>query len=82
MTTERQAWKAKTREIRERFTAERKALGINQRELAARMGVNQSSISDLETRDVDPLVSTIYRWAAALGYNTHITFEYEEPEPE
>src|ERR1700731_239073 len=44
----------------------REALGKTQSELAAALGMTQSEVSRLESRD-DVLVSTLARYAAALG---------------
>lgn len=57
-----------TREMRHYLTRRREALGLSQRQLAAKLGTQQSAVSDLESgRNPDPQVSTVRRWADALG---------------
>lgn len=47
----------------------RKALGLTQVELAERLGISQASVSQLESeaRDGDPQLSSLERYAKALG---------------
>lgn len=45
----------------------RKSLGLNQAELAEIMGVTQQAISKFERMDSDPRLSTIRRYAIAVG---------------
>ncbi len=45
----------------------RKAVGISQRELARRAGTSQPAIARLERGEVDPKLSTLERFAAAIG---------------
>ena len=47
-------------------TARRKA-GLSQTELAARMGTSQSAVARLESGDADVRLSTLERYAGALG---------------
>jgi len=42
-------------------------LGLTQRDLADALGVQQSSISDWESGTVVPRLTTLHRWAEALG---------------
>lgn len=57
-----------TKEIRHYMTRRREALGLSQRALAAKMRTTQSAVSDLESgRNRNPVVSTVGRWAEALG---------------
>lgn len=52
----------------------RKACRMTQKELAAKMGVSQKRISDLENGDVDVMqVDTLRRYIAALGGMLEIT---------
>jgi transcriptional regulator with XRE-family HTH domain len=50
----------------ELFTA-RQESGLSQTEIAARMGTSQSAVARLERGDVDARLSTLERYAAALG---------------
>ena len=45
----------------------RKKLGLSQGELAAQMGVTQPTVSAFESMDSDPKLSTVRRYAKALG---------------
>jgi len=45
----------------------RAAAGISQRELARRMGTSQPAVARLERGEVDPKLSTLQRFAAAIG---------------
>ncbi|MGB7052498.1 MAG: helix-turn-helix transcriptional regulator [Acidimicrobiales bacterium] len=58
-------------ERRRALTAElvegRRALGLSQTEVAARMGTSQSAVARLESGSGDVRLSTVERYAAALG---------------
>ncbi len=41
--------------------------GLNQRELGERMGVTQQAVSKIESLEADPRLSTIRRYANAVG---------------
>jgi predicted transcriptional regulator len=43
-------------------------LGLSQTEVAARMGTSQSAVARLESGDADVRLSTLERYAAALGH--------------
>jgi transcriptional regulator with XRE-family HTH domain len=43
------------------------ALGLSQTEVAARMGTSQSSVARLESGALDVRLSTLERYAAAVG---------------
>jgi transcriptional regulator with XRE-family HTH domain len=45
----------------------RRSSGLTQAEVANRMGTTQSAISDLERTAVDPHVTTLQRYARAVG---------------
>ena len=45
----------------------RRALGMSQAEVAARMATTQSAVARLEAGAVDARLSTLHRYAAALG---------------
>ena len=49
------------------LTAQRRSAGLSQTEIAARMGTSQSAVARLETGDADVRVSTLERYAAAIG---------------
>jgi predicted transcriptional regulator len=58
-------------EGRERLLAglvvQRRTLGLSQTEVAARMGTSQSAVARIEAGPADLRVSTLERYAAALG---------------
>ncbi len=55
-------------ELLDALVEKRTELGVSGRELASRMETSQPSIARLESGDVDPRLSTVQRYAAALGY--------------
>jgi DNA-binding XRE family transcriptional regulator len=58
---------AERRQLVADLTAHRRAAGLSQTEVAARMGTSQSAVARLETGDADVRVSTLERYAAAIG---------------
>ena len=57
----------------------RRSLGLSQTEVAARMGTSQSAVARLETGTSDVLMSTVDRYASALG--RRLQWSLETPEP-
>ena len=55
------------RALADALTATRLELGLSQTEVAARMGTSQSAVARLESGDADIRLSTLERYAAALG---------------
>jgi transcriptional regulator with XRE-family HTH domain len=49
------------------LAAGRKALGLSQTAVAARMGTSQSAVARLEAGDGDVRLSSLERYAAAIG---------------
>lgn len=49
------------------LTEGRVSLGLSQTEVAARMGTSQSAVARLESGDADVRLSTLERYADALG---------------
>ena len=47
----------------------RLSLGLSQTEVAARMGTSQSAVARLEAGQSDVRLSTLERYAAAVGYS-------------
>lgn len=58
---------ARRRSLTEALTLRRTELGLSQTQVAARMGTSQSAVARLESGDADVRLSTIERYAAALG---------------
>lgn len=55
------------RELLRALTAKRVQLGLTQRAVAVRMKTSQAAVARLERGEVDPKLSTIERFAAAVG---------------
>ena len=58
---------ARRRELIEELVRARQESELSQTEIAARMGTSQSAVARLESGDLDARLSTIERYAAALG---------------
>ena len=58
---------ARRRELAESLVARRREIGLSQTVVAARMGTSQSAVARLESGDADVRLSTLERYAAALG---------------
>jgi predicted transcriptional regulator len=57
----------RTRQLVRALTERRRAMGISQTLIAARMGTSQSALARLEAGGSDPRLSTLERYALALG---------------
>jgi DNA-binding XRE family transcriptional regulator len=57
----------RTRQLVRALTERRRAMGISQTMVAARMGTSQSALARLEAGGSDPRLSTLERYARALG---------------
>jgi transcriptional regulator with XRE-family HTH domain len=55
------------RALTDKLVARRLSLGLSQTEVAARMRTSQSAVARLESGDADIRLSTLERYAAALG---------------
>jgi transcriptional regulator with XRE-family HTH domain len=55
------------RDLAADLVATRQELGLSQTEVAARMRTSQSAVARLESGDADVKLSTLERYAAALG---------------
>jgi len=58
---------ASRRALAEELVTRRRELGLSQTQVAARMGTSQSAVARLETGRGDIRLSTLERYAAALG---------------
>jgi ribosome-binding protein aMBF1 (putative translation factor) len=58
-------------DLAEQLVARRTKLGLTQTEVAARMGTSQSAVARIESGDADVRLSTVERYAAALGHELH-----------
>ena len=64
-----------------RLRAQRELLGLSLRELARRIGVSASLISQIERDKVNPSVSTLYALVRELGLGMGDLFSTSEPAP-
>jgi predicted transcriptional regulator len=55
------------RELTRALTAQRVSLGLTQTDVAARMGTSQSAVARIEAGALDVRMSTIERYADAVG---------------
>lgn len=58
---------ASRRALAAELVARRRILGLSQTQVAARMGTSQSAVARIETGHADVRLSTLERYAAALG---------------
>ena len=58
---------ARRRGLIEELVRARRESELSQTEIAARMGTSQSAVARLESGDLDARLSTLERYAAALG---------------
>ena len=70
---------AKRRAVTDELAERRQRLGLSQTQVAARMGTSQSAVARLESGDADVRLSTLERYAAALGHALDITLKKEQP---
>lgn len=57
----------RTRQLLRSLAERRRDLGLSQTVVAARMGTSQSALARLEGGESDPRVSTVERYALAVG---------------
>jgi len=57
----------RTRRLLRSLAARRRKLGLSQTVVAARMGTSQSALARLEGGESDPRISTVERYALAVG---------------
>lgn len=65
-------------ELVQSLAEQRVERGLSQTEVAARMGTSQSAVARLEAGDADPRLSTLERYAAALGGQLDVRLQIEE----
>ena len=61
--------------LAEKLRQLRKASGQTQRQVADAMGTTQSAISDLDRGEADPQLSTVQRYARAVGAKIRFTVD-------
>ncbi len=57
----------RTRRLLRSLADRRKELGLSQTAVAARMGTSKSALARLESGELDPRISTVERFASAVG---------------
>jgi predicted transcriptional regulator len=57
------------------LSSKRGEVGLSQTEVAARMGTSQSAVARLESGDADVRLSTLERYAAAIGQQLDFTLQ-------
>lgn len=60
------------RELAATLVELRRESGLSQTQVAARMGTSQSAVARLETGEVDVRLSTLERYAAAVGHHLDV----------
>ena len=60
------------RELLAELVAGRRAAGLSQSEVAVRMGTSQPAVARLESGQLDARVSTLQRYAAAIGRDVQL----------
>ncbi|WP_211247767.1 helix-turn-helix domain-containing protein [Cryptosporangium arvum] len=75
----REAALRRRRETVSALADHRRAAGLSQTEIAARMGTSQSTVARLEAGDVDPRMSTLERYAEALGGRLDVALRFDAP---
>ena len=63
---------AERRKLAEDLAGRRLELGLSQTEVGARMGTSQSAVARLEAGDADVRLSTLERYASALGIRLEV----------
>jgi predicted transcriptional regulator len=72
---------ARRRELIDELVRARQQSELSQTELAARMGTSQSAVARLESGHLDARLSTLERYAAALGRTVDWTIRPSEESP-
>lgn len=67
MAHRRRTMEARRRQIIGELAVHRRAIGLSQTDVAARMGTSQSAVARLEAGDGDVRATTLERYAAAIG---------------
>jgi len=69
------------RELMDELAEVRRESGLSQTEIAARMGTSQSAVARLERGELDARLSTVERYAAAVGRSVDWTIRAHEEKP-
>lgn len=74
-------YSARRRDLIRELVSARLENGLSQTEIAARMGTSQSAVARLESGDLDARLSTLERYAAALGRTVNWQLRPSEESP-
>lgn len=66
------------RALGDELVSRRRDLGLSQTEVAARMGTSQSAVARLEAGEADMRLSTLERYASAIGYELDLRLQRGE----
>lgn len=69
---------AVARDLMKRLIEYRRKAGIKQTEVAEKMNVGQPSVSELERSNASPMLSTLTRYAKAVGLSVDVTISFPE----
>jgi len=69
------------RELIDELVRARQESDLSQTEIAARMGTSQSAVARLESGELDARLSTVERYAAALGHTVDWQVRPSEESP-
>ena len=61
------------RRLQRALAERRQAVGLSQTEVAGRMGTSQSAVARIETGEIDAKISTLQRYAQAIGSELEIS---------
>ncbi|MEJ3750768.1 helix-turn-helix transcriptional regulator [Actinomycetes bacterium KLBMP 9797] len=67
------------RELLAELAEQRRAAGLSQAQVAQRMGTSQPAVARLEAGDLDIRMSTVERYAAAIGVRLEMRFRHPPP---
>ncbi|MGH3661370.1 MAG: helix-turn-helix domain-containing protein [Micromonosporaceae bacterium] len=67
------------REMLDELVDQRRRAGLSQADIARRMGTSQSAVARLESGGVDARLSTLERYATAVGAPIHVRFGPDSP---
>jgi ribosome-binding protein aMBF1 (putative translation factor) len=70
---------SRRRTLLRELATQRETLGLSQTTVAARMGTSQSAVARLESAEVDAKLSTIERYAAAIGQRVEFRVSADTP---
>jgi transcriptional regulator with XRE-family HTH domain len=69
------------RALGDELVERRRSLGLSQTQVAARMGTSQSAVARLESGSADVLLSTVERYATALGGRLEWSLQADDGPP-